>query len=128
MLMKIHSYCSVNGHLSCQNMVYAGTLKNLRHRCQDGSIGGWDKAHAAALRCREEKVLALRTKGFVDWSHLTSDSGGDSTDGTPPLTSTRAALETSGLRQRLLSVRAANTAYASSAPPQFPAEDELDES
>lgn len=58
MLMKIHSYCAVNGYLSSLQIQYDKTLKKLEKLCSEPSIGGWDKAVNLAKAKREEGIRA----------------------------------------------------------------------
>ena len=80
MLMKVHSYCAVNGYLATQSFKYDSTLRKIKSLCSsDSSIGSYDKAVEVATAQRESGLRARRK------AEMLSESSG-SNDTTPALT------------------------------------------
>lgn len=110
MLMKIHSYCAINGNFSTLDIKHKQTLSKLEKLCERPDIGGWEEAIVTAKTHREEVELAERAQ--FDFS-----SFGSTNESTPAHTpglefpSPRPGVDAPGgpaapgLRQRLLAVR-----------------------
>ncbi|CAK5283143.1 unnamed protein product [Mycena citricolor] len=65
MIMKVHSYLTVNGHLQWASEVAERLLKDMRKAT--GEAGGWDRAIQDALRNRAE-IDALTARGISESS------------------------------------------------------------
>lgn len=69
MLMKIHSYCSMNGYYSSQQIQYNKVLSKLKKLVSsEPSLGGWDNAVNLATAKREEGLRAQEKANQILYS------------------------------------------------------------
>lgn len=114
MLMKVHSYCAVNGYLSDLQLNYDRIMSRLRELlASESSLGGWGNAISLAKSRREEGLHAReKANQLLDSIYSSSPEGtlsrtssgdipsfAESTDGR--LQNANNSSTSIGLRQRL---------------------------
>lgn len=107
MIMKMHSYMSVNGHLQQVTLQSQNILDELREASEAPSIGGWDKAiiDAKSHRAEMDTLTAMSTSSSTSTHESTPSRTPNIPEGSS--TSYTDAATATALRQRLVAVSSA---------------------
>ncbi|KAF8312187.1 MBOAT-domain-containing protein [Clavulina sp. PMI_390] len=86
MLMKIHSYCSVNGHYSYLQQQHNRLTRKLQQVIEsDPSLGSWDEAVKLATETRDARIREKERADAILYSSSPESAGTPATSRSPSL-------------------------------------------